>query len=105
MKVIIVYLDIDTSDLLLVRVGVRVSMSASTESCYYLSKRGGEKCKFNKTTQGPCKLTIEYCKKDADMYHKLCDRYWDITDEQISGMTEDEITKAVEELEVCLYMR
>jgi len=80
----------------------------SQKSCYYMTTGKTGSCQKNQNTAGlgdQCKLNIKYCKKDSDAYHKLCDRYWDTTDEQIEQMSEEQIDKAIEDLDVCLYMR
>ena len=81
-------------------------MSAKAKSCYYMTRQNGV-CitRGGGTNDGQCRLNIQYCKKDSDAYHKLCDRYWNTTDEEISRMSETEIDRAIEEIDVCVYMR
>lgn len=74
------------------------------KGCYYIYKDSRGVCKRSGHPD-TCRTNINYCKKDADVYHKLCDRYWDITDDEIENMTEKEVDNAIEEIDVCLYMR
>lgn len=72
-----------------------------------------EKCWYRDHAEKGCKVTKRpgceneyyYCSKDAENYHKLCDRVWNITDKELSEMSVRELEKLEEDATVCVYMR
>lgn len=70
------------------------------EKCWY---RAPNKCA---PTKNPgCEDEYYYCSKDSDNYHKLCDRVWNITDDQLMMMSVPELEKLEEDASVCVYLR
>lgn len=76
-----------------------------TEGCYSLTKKSGKCVLQNRKSSDGCFSNIKYCKQDSQNYHKLCDRYWNLSDADITKMSEEKVKYAIEDLDVCLYMR
>jgi hypothetical protein len=76
-------------------------------SCYYkFPRRGKDGCDTaNLQYGGSCQEKLEGCKTDIEYYHWLCDKYWDMDPQQIEGMTESEMDKAIMQLDLCVVLR
>lgn len=73
------------------------------KQCYSV-KRDGNKCR-NLTlndVSSECRANVGYCNRDVEMYHKICDRVWNV---DCSKLNKKEILRILEDIEVCRYMR
>lgn len=73
-----------------------------SSKCYH-KIRTEDGCTTNRDPD--CQEKIEMCKTDVEYYHNICDRYWDMTQEEIDDMEEKDVDQAIMQIDLCVMLR